>query len=327
MTVAIASYQGREPLLRLLRGLDEQLAACQELTRDLEVLIVLDGSTDGSREAVEAQRWSVPVRVHWQPNRGRAAARNVGLEAAAGRLVWFLDDGLVPSAGLVARHRQAHTAGSPSVLVGPPRIPNDAAAPAALVRWWDSFYADLERDGVIDRFDRFLVSNTSTHAEVLDAVGGFDESFVEYGLEDYELGVRLLRTGITIRFDPEAVAWQPDVPPMSVQVARMRSIGLNEVRLAHLHPETTNTLFPVGPVSRPRRLLRKTRLRSPRALMALSHLMFGVSRFTASLSGPTAQRGEILSRAAAHAAGVAEGDPSGELLDRELGYSGRARPT
>lgn len=327
MTIAIASYQRREALLRLLRGLDEQLAASNELRRDLDVVVVLDGSTDGSQEAVEGQPWSVPVRVHWQPNRGLASARNVGLRAASGRIVWFLDDDLVPAVGLVARHRHAHTGVAPGVNVGPCRIPDVTAAPAALIRWWDSFYSVLEQDGVIDRFDRFTTANASAPADVFDAVGGFDESFVEYGLEDYELGVRLFRTGITIRFDAEAVAWHPDIPPTSVLVARQRGIGFNAARLALLHPETTDTLFPVGNVSRPRRLLRRTRLRSPRALMAVSRAAFGVSRVTASIGGSSARRGEYLSRAAAHAAGVAEGDPSGELLDRVLGYSRRARPS
>jgi glycosyltransferase involved in cell wall biosynthesis len=321
MTVAIASYQRREPLMRLLRELDRQIAADAELARDLDIVVVLDGSSDGSREAVEGNSWAAPVRVHWQPNHGRATARNVGLEAAAGHLVWFLDDDLLPSDGLVARHRNAHASGSPAeVVVGPCRIPPDIAAPAPLVRWWDSFYADLAERGVIDRFDRFTTANASAPADLLLAVGGFDTTFVEYGLEDYELAVRLLRTGATVRFDPEAVAWHPDIPPTSVLIARQYGIGLNAARLALLHPETVDSVFPVGGVSRPRRILRKARLRKSRSLMLVSRASYLVFRFTSALGGIVPPKGEMLSRAAAHAAGVAEGDPSGELLDRVLGY-------
>src|SRR5688500_10707343 len=74
MSIALASSQRRESLLRLLRGLGCQLACSEDLRRDLEVVVVLDGSTDGSRKAVEAEAWSVPVRVYWQPKRGLAAA-------------------------------------------------------------------------------------------------------------------------------------------------------------------------------------------------------------------------------------------------------------
>ena len=320
MTVAIASYQRREPLLRLLRGLDRQLADVCELRRGLDVVVVLDGSTDGSKEAVEAETWSVPVRVHWQPNRGLAAARNVGLRAAEGRLVWFLDDDLVPTPGLVARHREAHDEARPSIVVGPCRIPPDVKAPAALLTWWDSFYAELEMTGVIDRFDRFTTANASGPASLFTAVGGFDETFVDYGLEDYELAVRLIGAQTPLRFDPEAVAWHPDVPPTSVLIRRERSIGFNAARIAHLHPETIDTLFPCRKIPAPRRLLRRLGLRRPWSLMAVSRLAFSVHSLTGSLHPDTARRAEHLSRAAAHAAGVADGDPEGTLLDRVLGY-------
>jgi glycosyltransferase involved in cell wall biosynthesis len=318
MTVAIASYQRREPLMRLLEELDRQIAAEPTLARDMEILVVLDGSTDGSQDAIERRDWSVPVRVQWQANSGLAAARNVGLAAAAGRVVWFLDDDLVPSAGLVARHRRAHTPDSLAVFVGPCRIPPESQAPAALVRWWDSFYADLATTGVIDRFDRFTTANASAPAEVLTAVGGFDPSFVEYGLEDYELAVRLLGAGSVVRFDPEAVAWHPDIPPSRVLVARQYGVGLNATLIAKLHPETVDVLFPVGDVSRPRRILRRARLRKPSQLMFVSRVAFAVYRVTSAF-GFRGSKGEMLSRAAAHAAGVAQGDPSGEMLARVLG--------
>ncbi|HEX8770190.1 MAG TPA: glycosyltransferase [Acidimicrobiales bacterium] len=321
MTIAIASYQRRESLLRLLRRLDGELAASEELCRDLDVVVVLDGSTDGSREAVEREPWRVPTKVYWQSNRGLASARNVGLDAAKGGIVWFLDDDLVPSSGLVARHRRAHLEGSPRVVVGPCRIPPEVGAPAPLLRWWDSFYRDLEEAGVIDRFDRFTTANASGPAALFTAVGGFDESFVGYGLEDYELAVRLLRAGTPLRFDSHAVAWHPDVPPMSLLMSRERSVGLNAARIAHLHPETVEALFPDARIPAPRQLLRKLRVRSPRSLMAVSRAAFILYRVSGSLHADSARRAELLCRAAAHAAGLAEGDPSGTLLGRVLGYS------
>jgi glycosyltransferase involved in cell wall biosynthesis len=326
MTVAVASHQRREPLLRLLRELDAQAAAAPELGRDLDVLVVLDGSTDGSKEAVEAESWALPVRVHWQPNRGLASARNVGLEAAGDGLVWFLDDDLVPTPGLLERHRTAHEVGPPGVVVGPCRIPPDADAPAPLLDWWDEFYAELERAGRIDRFDRFTVANASAPAAVIRAAGGFDESFVTYGLEDYELGVRLLAAGTPLRFDAAAVAWHPDIPPLSLLITRQRELGRNAARLAALHPETVDLLFPPGRTPRPRRLLRRLRLRSPVALHAVSRAALAGWRVSRPVHRGLARRFEHLARAAAHAAGVAAGDPSGALLARLLGHDPAPTP-
>jgi GT2 family glycosyltransferase len=320
MTVAVASYQRREPLLRLLRALDAQAAGDPELVRGLQVVVVLDGSTDGSREAVEAERWRVPVRVHWQPNGGLASARNVGLAAAGEDLVWFLDDDLVPSPGLLGRHRRAHLDGTPSVVVGPCRIPPDVDAPAPLLAWWDEFYAELEHAGHIDRFDRFTVANASAPAPLIRDAGGFDEGFVTYGLEDYELGVRLLAAGTPLRFDADAVAWHPDIPSLSLLITRQRELGRNGARLAQLHPGTTDLLFPPGTPPRPRRLLRKLHVRSPGGLLRVSRLSLLGWRVSRPLHRGVARRCEHLARAAAHASGVAAGDPSGVLLARLLGY-------
>ncbi|WP_187368762.1 glycosyltransferase family 2 protein [Baekduia soli] len=323
LTVAVASHQRREALLRLLRGLDEQLAADAALRAGVRIVVVLDGSTDGSREAVEAAAWTVPVEVLWQPNRGLAAARNAGLRAAGDGLVWFLDDDLVLPPGVVARHRGAHDPARPAVVVGPCRIPPETAAPAALRAWWDEFYATLDRTGTIDRFDRFTVANASAPARLIAGAGGFDERFTAYGLEDYELAVRLLSHEVPLRFEPEAFVWHPDVPPMSLLIRRQEDIGRNTALLAHLHPGTADLLVPPGAVPRSRHVLRRLRLRSPRSLRTTSRIAMLAWRLLRPL-GPRASRPfEHLARAAAHAAGVAAGDPGGHLLDRLLGYPPR----
>jgi hypothetical protein len=187
------------------------------------------------------------------------------------------------------------------------------------VRWWDSFYADLTEDNVINRFDRFTTANASAPATLLSAVGGFDEGFATYGLEDFELGVRLLAAGTTLRLDPDAVAWHPDIPPMSVLVGRQRSLGFNAVRLARLHPETVDVLFPIDCAARNRLFLRALRLRRSKSLMTVSRLALTLCRVAGPVHAGTARRAEHLSRVAAHAAGVADADAP-LLLERVLGY-------
>ena len=57
--------------------------------RDYELIVVDDGSTDGTRAAVTALGSS--VRYIHQPNQGPAVARNTGIHSAAGTLICFLD--------------------------------------------------------------------------------------------------------------------------------------------------------------------------------------------------------------------------------------------
>jgi GT2 family glycosyltransferase len=324
MTVAIASYQRRGPLLRLLRTLAAQVEAESELGDGLTVVVVLDGSTDGSAEAVRSHPWPMDVEVIEQPNRGLAAARNVGLAHAGDGLVWFLDDDLVPDQGLLALHRGAH-GGPPEILVGPCRIPPGAETSPTLRAWWDALYDELAESGRVERFDTLTMANASTPAHLLQAVGGYDERFRGYGLEDYELGVRLLREGTEIAFDPEAVAWHPDVPDEDLLVRREASLGRNAALLAALHPDLVDELFPRLPDLKPRRVLRSLRLRRPRSLLAASRLAATMQRATRRAIPELARRAELLARTAAFASGVSAEDGSGRLLDRYLGCDESAR--
>src|SRR3712207_2402031 len=100
-TVIVPSHQRRQMLPLVLAGLAGQTLPAEAF----EVIVVLDGSTDGSAELLaEWQRSGrlANLRWHWQPNQGQAVARNTGARLAQAPVLLFLDDDIVPARDLLA---------------------------------------------------------------------------------------------------------------------------------------------------------------------------------------------------------------------------------
>ena len=192
-SVVVPTYNRREYLLRCLRSLFAQTADPSLY----EIVIVDDGSTDGTGEAVEGIKGEAPCALVYirQENSGRARARNEGIRAARGRYIIFLDSDMVAGPGFVSAHLAAHAA--PDLVVH------------GVVVNTDDLEAVPQGPAKISDFSRafFATGNTSVEREKLIAAGLFDEDFREYGWEDLELGGRLRRLGLRAVRSPEAVSY------------------------------------------------------------------------------------------------------------------------
>src|SRR5689334_12557796 len=104
LSIIIATYN-REQRLRVCL---QSLARQTQPAADFEVLVVVDGSTDGTREMLARLRTPYALRTLWQPNSGQCAAQNRGIAEAAGRYCLLMDDDIVASPALVAEHLRLH---------------------------------------------------------------------------------------------------------------------------------------------------------------------------------------------------------------------------
>ena len=87
-----------------LTHLREALSSLQEtlsVTTDAEIIIIDNGSTDGTDTYI-AQHYPQVVYHRLPSNRGVAYARNRGIEHARGRFVWLLDDDTIPNSKALA---------------------------------------------------------------------------------------------------------------------------------------------------------------------------------------------------------------------------------
>ena len=87
------------------------------------MIVVVDGSDDGTAAAVRRLRPRFPLMVVEQANAGPAAARNRGVREASGQIVVFLDDDMDADPHLLAEHDRFHHSGYDVVFGDIPHHP------------------------------------------------------------------------------------------------------------------------------------------------------------------------------------------------------------
>ena len=237
LTVVVPTYNRRDILEEALERL-----ARQETHSSFEVVVVDDGSTDGSAEAVRAfaKRAPVAVTVLEQPNSGSGAARNRGSAAAQGYVCLFLGDDMWARPDLVERHSAFHRGqdGDEVALLGGVVWSPDCR-PSPLMEWLASegvqfgFGQIWSREGLPPNF--FYTANISVKTRFLRANGGFHEAFRHF--TDIDLGLRLHRAGMRLDYDPEAIVehFHPTELPGSLE--RARRLGYWARLLIERNPE------------------------------------------------------------------------------------------
>jgi glycosyltransferase involved in cell wall biosynthesis len=199
--VVVPTYDRRDLLRACLYSFEHQSASVETF----EVIVVIDGSKDGTGEMLSAYDPQFAVSVLRHAQAGAAAARNAGAEAARGRVLLFVDDDMTASPSLVTAHlaTQRNEDGVVGVGVIERRIPAGA----------DRF-AQLRALASREHYEHLLVrplthldcygGNFSVSRSLFEEVGGFSVDLPM--LNDYEFSYRLHKAGARFVFVPEAVA-------------------------------------------------------------------------------------------------------------------------
>ena len=209
VSVVIPTYNRSETLKRTLLAYLEQTGD----HRIIEILVVNDGSTDATERVIsECQTTKLTVRSLYQSNQGLAAARNHAIREAAGDVILFGDDDIIPSPGLTAEHvawHDQHAEEELGVLGYVPWLPD--VRPTPFMKWsglyGPQFNFGFFKGGSRLPFQFGYFCNTSVRASFLRKNGIFSEAFRTYGYEDLELSYRLMQKGYKLLYNPKAFGY------------------------------------------------------------------------------------------------------------------------
>ncbi|MGB5914825.1 MAG: glycosyltransferase, partial [Phormidesmis sp.] len=171
-----------------------------------EIVLVDDGSTDGTVEWIQASADEFPhVALYEQNHKGAAIARNFGVEQSKGDTIIFIDSDLVVLDSFLQHHadalNQAYQRGNARVFTYG-RVVNTC-----------NFDAPTSEPFKVTDYSRafFATGNVAIAKKWLIEAGLFDAQFTQYGWEDLELGVRLKNNGLSLIKCPESVGyhWHP----------------------------------------------------------------------------------------------------------------------
>jgi len=228
VSVVVCSYNGARTIRECFEGLRRLEYP------DFEVIVVNDGSSD----ATPAIASEYGFRLISSANGGLSRARNLGLRAASGEIVAYIDDDAHPDPHWL-RYLAWTFLHSTHVGVGGPNIPPPGDGPVA------ECVANAPGGPIhvllSDREAEHIPGcNMAFRKVALEAIGGFDPQFRTAG-DDVDICWRLRQKGWTLGFHPAAVVWHHRRNSVRAYWKQQTGYGRAEALLERKWPEKYNS--------------------------------------------------------------------------------------
>lgn len=224
LSIVICTYNRAQ----LLKGALESLSSQGFNPEDYEIIVCDDGSTDNTQDIVAGLSLRSRLRYFYQPHKSRASARNLGISQAQGDFILFVDDDILAPENLLMEHFKLQNPKKKIIVRGPVidtpdyEIPRN---PKAKVKDYSMAF--------------FCTCNASVSRRALESLGGFDETFTEYGWEDTELGLRLRARGYKVKFNLNAIVYHykaVDCDTLDANIEKAKELGKMAVNFFFKHP-------------------------------------------------------------------------------------------
>lgn len=233
VSLVMPTYNRLSTLKKCVDAIESQDIA----TERFELVIVDDGSSDGTKEFLEklGDGSRLNLKLLRQDNSGPAAARNLGLHNASGHIIILVGDDTIMSPGFIECHLSFHK-----------KCPEIASTCLGLIEWSEDIEVDdfmrhiTSKDGgqqfnydLLDEGDPnnigygfFWSSNLSFKRLFVLTQGLFNEKIFKLAMwEDTELGYRLERCGMQLHYRKDCVVFHEHKVDLDSFARRQRMVG------------------------------------------------------------------------------------------------------
>jgi len=219
VSVVISSYNKRETIGQSIRSVLLQEGVLFEL------IVVDDGSTDGSSNILDAFLRDERVKIIRKGHSGISATKNIGTANARSDIVYFVDGDCVLDQNSLAMLLSSFTIPRIGCVGGAVRAVNKSNSMANAIELMQN---EVERKWPFG-------ANVAYRKEVLNRTGGFDES--AEGGEDVDLFLRTTKMGFGFVYNPAIVVRTVNPESFSSFLNQRYRWGKGFVQLAGRHKE------------------------------------------------------------------------------------------
>src|SRR5689334_13275694 len=240
LTVVIPTYNRMQRLQACLEALTYQTQPFD----DFEVIVVIDGASDGTATMLGDLKMPFALKIIRQENQGQNVARNHGVEFARGTYCLFLDDDIIADPELVAEHLRLHHEKKGVVGIG--KMSLELAGKTnwyveTYAKGWHQHYEELHQGIRSPDWSDCYGGNFSIARSTFLEVGGFARDIRRS--HDVEFGYRLQQHGLKFIYLPLASGRQEEHKTIPDLIKDLEKAGTAWVTLCSRHPGMYPYLF------------------------------------------------------------------------------------
>jgi glycosyltransferase involved in cell wall biosynthesis len=244
VSVIIPTYNRKDYLIKCLSYIEKQ-----NTNFKFEVIIVDDGSTDNTKSVVNtfSKNSRLDIKHDNQKNSGPAKARNLGIKHSRGEYILFLgDDIYIEDPNFLNNHMNFIEKYGNCASLGftdwTKEYKNDKFMRVLCPKGAQFNYSNF-KIGEICSWPMFYTCNIMIKKTWFENEL-FDENFPYAAYEDIELGYRLFKKGLKIRFNPEAIAYHDHYYYFDSFIKRQNNVGKSLKYFLKKWPELKSQLMP-----------------------------------------------------------------------------------